>query len=61
MALVTFTCLLMAGLESNNLTFEPLRWILGGMLDGIIITLIRRLRYLSQTLQDRAGNSNMES
>lgn len=61
MAVVTFTCLLMAGLESTSLAFDPLRWILGGMLIGIIITIIRRLRYLSQTLKDRARNSNTES
>ncbi len=61
MALVTFTCLLMAGLESTNLTFDPLRWILGGMLVGIILTIIRRLSHLSRTLQDKAENTNAGS
>jgi phosphatidylglycerophosphate synthase len=58
MAVVTLTCLIMAGLDSIHLTINPLPWILGGMLAGIIITMIRRLGYLSKALKDRAENPN---
>lgn len=61
MAVVTFTCLAMACLEGAALPLNPIRWILGVMLAGIIITVLRRLRHLSRTLKSRAVDSITES
>jgi len=60
MALVTLTCLAMAFLESTSQTFHPLPWILGFMLAGIVITVIRRLSQLSRTMRERASKSDPE-
>ena len=61
MALSTVTCLLMAILAAIASPLDPLPWILGAMLAGIIITVFRRLRALSRALQEKAGTSSLPS
>ncbi len=61
MAVVTFTCLVMACLEGTSLPLNPIRWILGLMLAGIVITILRRLRQISRSLKCRAVTSINES
>ncbi len=61
MAVVTFTCLTMAFLDSENLPFNPVPWILGVILTGIVITVFRRLSHLSRALKYRAEASKPEA
>lgn len=60
MALVTVTCLAMALLESTGLTVRPVPWVLGLMLTGIVVTVIRRMRHLSRDLREKASKSAPE-
>lgn len=53
MALATATCLLQTGLLLTGRPVLPLTWVLAAMLAGIVLTLVRRLRGLSQTLHRR--------
>lgn len=50
MALATAACLLQAGLQLTGSPAMPLTWLLGALLAGIALTLVRRLRGLSRTL-----------
>ncbi len=53
MALATAACLLMAALAATGSEMRPLPWILGLMLAGIAVTLVRRLAGISRTLRAR--------
>ena len=50
MALATAACLLQTGLQLTGAPAAALTWLLGAMLAGIALTLVRRLRGLSRTL-----------
>ncbi|MBL9158753.1 MAG: CDP-alcohol phosphatidyltransferase family protein [Verrucomicrobiales bacterium] len=57
MALATGACLLMAGLDLAGgaaKEIAPLPWILGLLLAGIVVTIVRRLVALSRLLHGRA-------
>ena len=57
MALATGACLLMAGLDLTGGTareIAPLPWILGLLLAGIVVTIVRRLVALSRVLHGRS-------
>ena len=53
MALATVICLLMAGLSGTNVKVPVVAWLLGVMVLGIFITLVRRLTALSRALHQR--------
>lgn len=55
MALATGTCVLMALLVGLDVKVQPLPWILGVLVAGVAVTIIRRLKTLSRALHERAA------
>jgi phosphatidylglycerophosphate synthase len=53
MALATAICLLMAGLSFTTNDLPVVTWLLGVMVAGIFLTLVRRLSALSRALHER--------
>ena len=53
MALATVICLVMAGLSFTTVDVPVVTWVLGVMVAGIFLTLVRRLRALSHALHER--------
>ncbi len=56
MALATAACILMAVFSGTSVSFPALRWVLGGMVFGIGLTIIRRLAALSGELHHRQAS-----
>lgn len=55
MALATAACLLQAILQFSGRPPASLRWLLGLLLAGIVLTLVRRLHTLARTLHARSS------
>ena len=55
MALATLACLVMAAMDYLGLSMKVLPWLVGLMTAGILVTILRRLRFLSRNLRDRSS------
>ncbi len=55
MALATLACLVMAAMDYLGLSMNVLPWLVGLMTAGILVTILRRLRFLSRNLRDRSS------
>ena len=55
MALATLACLVMAAMDYLGLSMKVIPWLVGLMTAGILVTILRRLRFLSRNLRDRSS------